>query len=432
MTYLGRLSKYFVTEFRQRNTIDSISLYLIFSFPILAATVRHWASAIFLLLLGCALIRLRVSLREVSLCRSEQVLFGSLVLFFLSYILSSLVNSFDDGSLRILGKELRFLGFIPLLIYLKTLTNPLRALGVGCLIGILVNVSVIIFTIWGLGLDRSHTSVYGTLFIGPFTALILIPALYFLHTLSTLRLRQLSVFLTVLFALVVAVHSSRSAIIGVVLVACCYYLAVEKKRRYLIAFTTIAILSIVTVGALDSGRLPSFTLAFTEFNSYFRELSLNDGMPLASAGTNIGARLELLRASAFIFMDNPVLGVGGYNFHIVINDYIARGIISPILANANHPHNVFAEVLVSKGILGLCAFLAICLTSMQIFLRGVNGRMLAGIFGAIFLAAILSMMLTESAIAIKGNFISAFVLFLAVFVAVSGSNNRGARHENQF
>jgi O-antigen ligase len=432
MTYLGRLSKYFVTEFRQRNTIDSISLYLIFSFPILAATVRHWASAIFLLLLGCALIRLRVSLREVSLCRSEQVLFGSLVLFFLSYILSSLVNSFDDGSLRILGKELRFLGFIPLLIYLKTLTNPLRALGVGCLIGILVNVSVIIYTIWGLGLDRSHTSVYGTLFIGPFTALILIPALYFLHTLSTLRLRQLSVFLTVLFALIVAVHSSRSAIIGVVLVACCYYLAVEKKRRYLIAFATIVILSIVAVGALDSGRLPSFTLAFTEFNSSFKELSLNDGMPLASAGTSIGARLELLRASAFIFMDNPVLGIGGYNFHVVINDYITRGIVSPILANANHPHNVFAEVLVSKGILGLFAFLAICLTSMEIFLRRVNGRKLAGIFGAIFLAAILSMMLTESAIAIKGNFISTFVLFLAVFVAVSGSNNRGARHENQF
>jgi O-antigen ligase len=261
---------------------------------------------------------------------------------------------------------------------------------------------------------------------------MLIPSLYFLHTLNTLKLRRLAAFMTVLFALLVAAYTSRSAIVGVVLVACCYYLALDKDTRKPITLFIMVILFVVMVGVLDSLGLPSFILAFAEFNDYFRELSLNDGVPLLSAGTSIGARLELLRASAFIFMDNPVFGIGGYNFHIVINDYIARGIISPILANANHPHNVFAEILVSKGMLGLLAFSAICLTSMQIFLRRVNGRMLAGIFGAIFLATILSMMLTESAIAIKGNFISTFVLFLAVFVAMSGSNNRGASHENQF
>ena len=72
----------------------------------------------------------------------------------------------------------------------------------------------------------------------------------------------------------------------------------------------------------------------------------------------------------------------------------------------------------SKGLVGLAFFLLLVGIPFWNFIRGgVDHRPVTAFFGLGFLVALMTMMMTESAIVLKGNFIATFILFLSAFFA---------------
>jgi O-antigen ligase len=135
---------------------------------------------------------------------------------------------------------------------------------------------------------------------------------------------------------------------------------------------------------------------------------------------SIGKRLEMLRASYYVFLDNPWFGVGGYNFQHRVGDYLAENNIHPSVAHSNHPHNVIAEVLVSKGMVGMLFFSMI----LYVLLAPTKYGGALSVEWRLVILTLLITMATESAIVLKNNFISTFILVAIIAMAAS----RGGRN----
>lgn len=405
----------------QQHPLDTLAIILIFAFPVFAISVRHWASAIFSFLVVLSLIRLPNIWKTLELTALERLLLLAMTLFFASYVLSSLVNGWDEGSWRILGKELRFLGFLPLYAYLRSLPNTEHAIGLGSIVGIPINFVLVSYELWWLNLSRGDVGVYGSLFSGPFTVLMLVAACAYLCGRPVSRLRTVTFWAVSVLAAGVAFQMSRSAILGFLIWGFLYSIWIARNLRILAGAVSVFLVTLFFLGQeIGAEKLPDFTKVFDECVDYFADDQASDSGARPLIETSVGTRLELLRASFHVFRDFPAFGVGGYNFQNVINDYVAQGLVSQSLQNANHPHNVFAEVLVSKGLFGFLVFFAVLLISARICWSGfLNTTGHIGHFGLIYLIVISAMMLTESAIAIKGNFISTFLLFLAVYCGSS-------------
>ena len=83
-------------------------------------------------------------------------------------------------------------------------------------------------------------------------------------------------------------------------------------------------------------------------------------------------------------------------------------------AAAGHPHNVFAEALVSKGLLGFTVVVLMFFYPLYIFIRDFRKSRTTARAGIVFIMTILIVMQTEAAVIVKGNFVAVFLLFLAV------------------
>jgi len=380
--------------------------------PLGAVYVRHWFSAAFVLLVMLMLISFREWWPRLTSDETTRRILVLSIAFFLSYVLSASLNGWDSGSTRALEREMRLLMLAPLAAFLAILPS-IRILGIGCLVAVFFTGAAVGYD--HLVLDKGRDlGVYGPLFTGPACVLFLIGSLgYSLTVHSSLRrLTCLALsFLTVAFVTSV---TSRSAMVGLLIVLIGITLLDARHRRFFLSLGSICVFGILASQLLGEGSDgPSFLQGILELTSYLEhEVTHMLGHNPVGA-TSVGARLEMFKASIFIFSESPIFGIGPRNFMPAVLNLKEAGIIHPDMPTY-HPHNIFLEALVSKGLLGLSLFIALLSTITRAVLRCSE---LARHLGLIFLSAVLVMMFTESAILIKNNFSSLFVLFLAAFLS---------------
>ena len=400
------------------NANNKIGHVLLFLFPVFAVSIRHWVSVIFWLLIIMGILGFRANLQRIALSRPEKWLLGLMALFFVVFIVSSSLSGWNEGSVRLIERELRFLFFVPLFLFLRTLTRPLEAFGLGALVAVAINCSVVIFQVFVLDIGRD-IGVYGPLFTGPVSILLLVAALFCVREVSHGRLQTFLVLSSFGLVSIIAILTSRSALIGLIAVA--ITLSIAYWRTYNI-FAAILILGIVLVGFAEIFQLSSaasFQKAFSELSQYVRHQYSEPGTLNPYAGTSVGVRLEMLRSIGFLLLEYPVFGAGGYEFNAVMSEYVAQGLVSKSVLLHAHPHNVFAQVIASKGLVGLFVFIGILVSASSTFSsrNAAGGQWKADWYGIAFLTCLLAMMQTESAMVLKGNFIAVFLLMLGVFMA---------------
>lgn len=85
-------------------------------------------------------------------------------------------------------------------------------------------------------------------------------------------------------------------------------------------------------------------------------------------GSSIGKRFEMWRAAWDLFAENPIFGGGmGNAFRNYLQEGIAVDEYHPATAGETMPHNVFMNVLATRGLVGLAGLLALWLTLMYAF-----------------------------------------------------------------
>jgi O-antigen ligase len=84
--------------------------------------------------------------------------------------------------------------------------------------------------------------------------------------------------------------------------------------------------------------------------------------------TSLGTRLQLWRASWHIFVEHPVLGVGGDNFKSALKNLADRGVITRDAATYPHSHNEILFSMATYGVFGLLGMLAIYFVPLYHFI----------------------------------------------------------------
>jgi len=397
------------------NSTQKLFAFLLFLAPIFAVSVRHWISAIYVLLGLISIFFLAKSWRDLRPDSIEKVLFLALIGYFLVFLLSSLLNTWDEGSWRMLEREARYLFLMPIYLYLKNNKFATLYFGAGCLIGIVLNAALVLVqsTVLGYGNDLG---TYGPLFTGPVTILMLTAATLFIEKTFSANKAAALVLLVTLLVVFTAIQTSRSALLGLSVWIAIYLLLISKLWR--MRLLMLAMLSLVALffSQLNIVGRSGFDTAYNETKNYLNFLYERPSEVNPHAMTSVGTRLEMLRTLPLFIRDYPFFGVGSYNYNGVVKQYVATENISPSVAMHGHPHNVFAEVLISKGLVGLGFFALIWVSALRQIIA--QNRLGEGSrwYPVGFLLTLFAMMLTESAIATKANFIACALLFLAVFM----------------
>ena len=397
------------------NSTQKLFASLLFLAPIFAVSVRHWISAIYVLLGLISLFFLAKSWRDLRLDLTEKALFLALIGYFLVFLLSSLLNTWDEGSWRMLEREARYLFLIPIYLYLRSNKSATLYFGAGCLVGIVLNAVLVLVqsTVIGYGNDLG---TYGPLFTGPVTILMLTAATLFIEKTFSANKAAALVLLVTLLAVFIAIQTSRSSLLGLLVWIAIYFLLISKLWRMRLLMLAMLCLVVLFFSQLNIVGRSGFDTAYNETKNYLNFLYERPGEVNPHAMTSVGTRLEMLRTLPLFIRDYPFFGVGSYNYNGVVKKYVATENISPSVAMHGHPHNVFAEVLISKGLLGFFFFALIWVSALRQIIAQNRWAEESRWYPVGFLLALFAMMLTESAIATKGNFIACALLFLAVFM----------------
>ncbi len=121
---------------RQQDVPGRVLLLLVFLFPILSLSVRHWLSGIFslLFLFGLGAIRKRGK----ALYREEKILLAIIAVHLLVFVVSATLNGWTENSYRRMGTEFKYVMFFPIYLYIRRYPEALKFFLSGIVIGAIV------------------------------------------------------------------------------------------------------------------------------------------------------------------------------------------------------------------------------------------------------------------------------------------------------
>jgi O-antigen ligase len=72
-----------------------------------------------------------------------------------------------------------------------------------------------------------------------------------------------------------------------------------------------------------------------------------------------GGRYEMWKASSYMFLRNPVFGVGLGGWEPSIREMVKEKVVTPEVLNYNQTHSIYFDVLSTRGIIGFMTFIAL-------------------------------------------------------------------------
>ena len=393
--------------------ISSFSLWrerlvylLLFLFPLLGISLNHWFSSIYALVFIVSLTCLMEKKGPV-LCREERTFLYLMMAYFLTFILSAVANEWAELQTRYLGVEIRYLAVIPIYLMLRNYSDASRWLLAGVMIAALIVGAQAYCDVSVLNKARAW-GVYSPNLLGSYAAILAVWLLIELR--FQLKEKWWLIPLCISALLAVALSGSRGAYLGLLMmVFVIIMMTMSNWRRYTVLAVMVVGLALTYV-MIDEvkGRVD---IAVVEVSDY---LSKTESVDYERPLDGTAVRFEMWRFVGRVFVDEPIFGIGRGNYVSVANEYIRAGIVHPDVGEHAHPHNAYAEALISRGAVGLCAFLLMLLYPLYYFFSTRSQAQYTALLGVVYIVGFMVFSLTDASTFIKGNFSSVFLLFLAV------------------
>lgn len=351
--------------------------------------------------------------------REEKIFFFVVTLPFVSACISSVYNHTELARADRLSM---FIFVIPMYIFFRHHPISEKYIWSGLVVGALITLVIAIYQVFYLSLVRANGSVYAILFgdvaltMGTLSLagvswfyrrkswLIIVPALAFLASLTASALsssRGAWVALP-LFILILAGYANKHlSWQKIVLLVVLFLSAISTV--YLIPETGVQSRVITTVNNLDQ---------------YLNSVEVTD----PARNTSLGLRLEMWKASWFIFKNNPIFGIGWGELQAEIQTLVEQGLIYPGASNYYHAHNQFLSALAKGGLCGFLALSSILLFPLIIFFRSWRKNSHGDIHiisaGLILIIGFGSFCLTE-ALFERARAITFYAFYLSIFMALT-------------
>ncbi len=391
---------------------------LLFLFPIGGVSVGSWFSGIFTLLVLIGLYDLARRRDFSGLWREERIWLWLCAGFFISFVVSGLINGWGDNQTRHLGVDLRYLLVVPLYLLLRQYPEGWRWLlaGILCAAPVLGLHALHDVHVTGLARAQGH---YSPNLMGPFAALVAVWLLASWRHWD--RMRWLLPLFVLAAMTAVALSGSRGAWLGLVVLMLMWAgLSLRGRWRIgaLIASLVLPVAAYLAVPEV-SHRIDR---AVMEISGYLGHEGRNHEKGLGTA-----VRFEMWHAGWLVFRDNPIFGVGRGNYYEAVLPYIEQGLLHPGVGDHSHAHNAYIDILMSRGLTGFIIFAGMLFYPLWLFASTYRLSPESALPGMLHIAGLAVFSLTDASVFIKGNFIAIFLLITSVFLLWHLERVRGAR-----
>ena len=385
------------------------SVYLfIFLFPIAGMSLRGWNAYLFSVLVILGLMTLK---REgAALYKDEKILLRLFFIGFLIFVISSLVNGWDGASTKALGTELMFLLFIPLYLLIRRFDDSGKWLLRGVIAG-----GFVLGLQSGYELSYLHQSrgmgVYSPIIYGSFAVL------YAFITVGTIQFdsRKVLYWLTLALSFGMAFYAaafsgSRGAYVAIpiLLVALVFVRYRDWRGGVILGFGLALVVAAYFSVPYVQSRADQ---AINNSIGYFNE---SNNVSSKIGNTSAGVRLEMWKTAWLIYIDHPLFGVGRGHYQEATKTYVAQGLVNKHVSDHGHPHNMYFDFLASNGTGGFIVVIFMLLYPAVIFYQKREQHRDSSTAGFLFILAYASFSMFEASTFQKVNFLSTFLLFLAV------------------
>lgn len=385
-----------------------LNYLLIFLFPIAAMSIRGWNAYIFTALVIIGLFSLKRE-RE-PLCKEERILLLIFLVSFLIFVISSLVNGWDRIATKALGIESMFLLFIPLYLVIRRFEESGKWLLSGVVVGAIVLGLQSIYELEYLHANRVW-GAYGPIIYGSFAVLYAFLIVGTFNFRSRKLLYWLSILLSIGMALYAAAFAgSRGAYVAIpiLLVVLIFVRYRDWRGGAILIAGIIAVICAYNFSTYVHQRAGQAVINTANY------ITASPEERLRMSGT-ASQRFEMWKAAWLIAKDHPLLGVGRGNYKEATASHVERGLVHKNVLLHGHPHNMYFDFLASNGIAGFAVVLAILVYPAIIFYRRRARCRDSSTAGLLFIVAYATFSMFEASTFIKVNFLSTFLVFLAVF-----------------
>jgi O-antigen ligase len=399
-------------------SIEKITNYLVFLFPIGAASVKSWTSLFtaFLFFTSIAWLYRRLDKRLKLITKEEKWLLWLFFLFFMSFVLAQTINGWEGIKSHWIVIELRYLFFIPIYILLRHMPHASLFFIKGCIVACFVLAVDVVYSVVSFGWGAMVVSgAYHHLYFGSVAGISVLVIIY----VDKKYLLSKPWFIASFFAIVLGfgalvMSTARGSYIAIFPLLFVYPFLIKKmKLKYAISIAMIFIVFLMSLYGGSGVVKNRIDLGADELISYF-STERHENTSFNDLGS-VGVRFEYWKAALIIFKENPVVGVGRTGYLIETKKLIDAHKISKAVTGTADPHNAFLNIMVEKGGIGLLVFMMIFFASFYLLWRRRKIRENESILGVVFLIAVFIISLTDSASFHRGHFVS-FVLFFWVML----------------
>gem|GEM_PF-6596165 len=393
---------------------------LFFLFPVLAVSVKSWASGMHVLIFLCSLLILRSkwhSIGDLSLSKVEKLMLGLFVLIFAWYLLTEALNGWNGVRSHWPWIDFRYVMAIPVYLALRFTPEVMRWFLVGAAIGCMIAAGQAVYQAMFLKIHAS--GAYSHLFLGPVCAafaMLLIAEKPFRWD------RKFGVFLAYAGAssglIALLVSSARSGMLAVlvVLVAMPLVTRMVSWRAYFAGFIVLA-----GAGVLLYHFFAPFRMEIDEtrlgFTRYFEQLELPRESFYEMDLDNVTSRFEMWRSALLIGLESPVIGTGRHGYAEQLDLMIRNGEGHPWMQGIQLPHSGYFYHFTMRGLPGLVLAVLLLVWPAYIFLQARDKNDVVAIQGIIWVIFFAVVSLTQSSVFSRGHFLSVFLTVLVLLLA---------------
>lgn len=381
--------------------LDKLILLLIFLLPLCGNLIKSWYSTLFAVIALFSLFYIKQGWPLLD--KYQKSMAYALILYFLVFLLNATLLGWHSAEIKALGVEIRLVFIIPLLCMAVVIPGIRIALYMG-LIGSLV---------FFLGQAFYELQILQQIrLIGAYNPLristMALVALAILLPWLCLKKFYVAAFLVIVCNILIILHSQgRMAIIAsiIILVLFCI-IAIRQTFNKMMALTGVVILMI---GLASTSQIQQ---RFSEAQPLIQYITKEKQFDTNEIPSSWVTHYMMLEASWLIFKESPVLGLGNRHYLARIHDYIEAKQVHPIIGRPGlpTPHTLIAEILVSKGILGLLTFSLFIIMALRLsYHRGYEG-----IGMTLFIMTIVLTGISEAWWVRTGSFVAIMVTFLAI------------------
>jgi len=393
--------------------ISSFSLWrerlvysLLFLFPLFGVSLNHWFSSIYVLIFIVSLTCF-MEKKGPALGREERILLYLIAGYFMTFILSAVANEWAELQTRYLGVEIRYLAAIPIYLMIRNYTDAPRWLLAGVMIAALIAGTQAYCDVSMLNKARAW-GVYSPNLLGSYAAILAVWLLIELR--FQLKEKWWLIPLCISALLAVALSGSRGAYLGLLMMGFVIIVMTMSNWRRYTALAVMVVALALTYMMVDEVK-DRVDIAVVEVGDY---LSKTESVDYERSLDGTAVRFEMWRFVGRVFVDKPIFGIGRGNYVSVANEHIQAGTVHPDVGEHAHPHNAYAEALISRGAVGLSAFLLMLFYPLYYFFSTRSQAQYTALLGVAYIVGFMVFSLTDASTFIKGNFSSVFLLFLVV------------------